>query len=89
LPPYDEYTVAYRDRRAILDPAHAEHTRNGIFSPVIAIAGKLAGTWTREIRRDRVVVRADLLSPAPRAPLAAAVARYAAFHGRAGELARR
>lgn len=86
LPPYDEYTVAYRDRSAILDPAHAEHSGNGIFSPVIAIAGKIAGTWTREIRRDRVVVRAKLLSPAARAPLAAAVARYGAFHGRAGEL---
>jgi hypothetical protein len=87
LPPYDEYTVAYRDRGAILDPAHAEQTGNGIFSPVIAIAGTLAGTWTREIRRDRVVVRARLLRPAARAPLAAAVARYAAFHSRAGELA--
>lgn len=89
LPPYDEYTVAYRDRGAILDPAHAAHTGNGIFSPVIAIAGQIAGTWTRELRRDRVVVRANLLRPAAAAaPLAAAVARYAAFHGRAGELAR-
>lgn len=87
LPPYDEYTVAYRDRSAILDPAHAERTGNGIFSPVITIAGTIAGTWTREIRRDRIVVRANLLRRAARAPLAAAVARYAAFHGRAGELA--
>jgi hypothetical protein len=87
LPPYDEYTVAYRDRSAVLDPAHAEHTGNGIFSPVIAISGKLAGTWTRELRRDRIVVHADLLRPAAHAPLAAAVTRYAAFHGRTGELA--
>ena len=88
LPPYDEYTVAYRDRSAILDPAYAERMRNGIFSPVIAIAGELAGTWRREIRGERVIVRADLLRAAARAPLAAAVARYAAFHGRAGELVR-
>jgi hypothetical protein len=87
LPVYDEYTVAYRDRSAVLDPAHAEATGNGIFSPVIAIAGKLAGTWTRELRRDRLVVRAHLLRPSAHAPLAAAVTRYAAFHGRTGELA--
>src|SRR5262249_964057 len=88
LPPYDEYTVAYRDRAAILDPARAKQTRNGIFSPVIVVDGRVAGTWTREIRPQRVAVVVVGSRKRARKPLAAAVARYGAFHGRPGELRR-
>ena len=82
LPPYDEFTVAYLDRSAALDPADAARARNGIFSPTIVIDGRIAGTWTRiEKPRDVTVVprlfRA-LTKPESRA-LEAAVARYRAF----------
>jgi len=56
LPAYDEYTVAFRDRAAILDPAHAAATRNGIFSPVVLVDGRIAGTWKRV--KGQVVVSA-------------------------------
>jgi len=88
LPPYDELTVAYRDRSAVLDPAHAEATRNGIFSPVIVVDGRIAGTWTRQLARDRIVVRASLLRRVATPGLDAAVARFGAFHGRTAELRR-
>lgn len=61
LPPYDEYAVAYRDRSAILDEAHAAATRNGIFSPVVLVDGHIAGTWRRETTRDDVRVVIDML----------------------------
>ena len=88
LPPYDELTVAYRDRSAVLDPAHAEATRNGIFSPVIVVDGRIVGTWTREMTRHRIVVRASLLRRVAAPGLDAAVARFGAFHGRSAELRR-
>ena len=81
LPPYDEYTVAYRDRRAALDPKHAVATRNGIFNPVIVGDGRIAGTWTPKNRTDGVTVATRLLPgiDAPARALDAAVARYRAF----------
>jgi hypothetical protein len=85
LPPYDEYTVAYRDRSAALDPKHAAATRNGIFHPIIVIDGRVAGTWARRIDRDGIVIA---LKPVAR-PTAAqsraiadAAARYGRFLGR-------
>jgi len=47
LPPYDEYTIAYKDRSAVLDPAYTIQTRNGIFSPIIIVDGCIVGTWKR------------------------------------------
>ena len=59
LPPYDEYTVAYRDRSAALDPKHAAAARNGIFSPTFVIDGRIAGTWTRRLAKRRGHDRAE------------------------------
>ena len=84
LPPYDEYTVAYLDRSAALDPRHAAASRNGI-CPTLVIDGRIAGTWGRRLTRDGVVVTiapfARLSAAAARA-VAAASARYARFLGR-------
>lgn len=90
LPPWDEFTVAYRDRDAFLDPAHANRARNGIFSAVVTIDGRIAGLWRRREKDDRVVVEADLFGRHPRAALTSlerAVARYAEFRGLDGWLA--
>ncbi|MEW6732756.1 MAG: winged helix DNA-binding domain-containing protein [Acidobacteriota bacterium] len=56
LPPYDEYTVAYKDRSAVLDPFYAKQAGNGIFSPVIIIDGQVVGTWKRTFKKGSVVV---------------------------------
>ncbi|HEY3818246.1 MAG TPA: winged helix DNA-binding domain-containing protein [Polyangiaceae bacterium] len=84
LPAYDESTVAYFDRSAFLDATHAARTKNGIFSPVVLVAGRIAGTWRRRTARDRVVVTTDLFER-PSGPLARlldrALARYGAFLG--------
>lgn len=85
LPAYDEYTVAYKDRSAVLDPAYAEQTGNGIFNPTIAVDGQIVGTWKRTFKKDGVVITQDLfrsLSEAENQAIAAAVERYGRFIGK-------
>jgi hypothetical protein len=84
LPSYDEYTVAYRDRSAILDPAHAARARNGIFSPVVTIDGRIEGTWRRQTKKDGVTITATLFeapSQGVRRALDGVAKRYGDFLG--------
>ncbi len=84
LPPYDEYTVAYKDRRAFLDPMNFERAKNGIFSPVIVVNGRIVGLWKRTIKKAITVVEAELFAPlgdSTAHALAAAVERYGQFLG--------
>jgi hypothetical protein len=84
LPPYDEYTVAYRDRSAALDPAHAAAARNGIFSPTILIDGRIVGTWTRRLAGSSVTIALQPFAPltgSRRRAVLAAAARYGRFIG--------
>jgi hypothetical protein len=83
LPPYDEYTVAYKDRGAVLDPAFAGRTSHGL-GPVILVNGHIAGTWKRTIKKDEVMLTPDLfleLNGSESVALATSVSRYAAFLG--------
>jgi hypothetical protein len=92
LPVYDEYTVAYRDRSAVLVPEYAERREagNGIFSPSIVARGQVVGVWKRVLKRGSVVVTPipfRPLSKAERGGLAAAAERYGAFLGATGAVA--
>lgn len=84
LPAWDEYTVAYRERGAFLDAAHASRAGNGIFKPALLADGRIAGTWKRTLRKTGVEIVADWFVE-PAAPLRkafdAAASRYAAFLG--------
>jgi hypothetical protein len=85
LPPYDEYTVAYQDRRAALDPRHASAARNGILGPTILLDGRIIGTWTRQLTSDAVTIALTpfaKLTGARRQAVAAAADRYGRFLGR-------
>jgi hypothetical protein len=93
LPNYDEYTVAYRDREAIVDPRAAPpigpRDDNPIFANVVVVNGQVAGTWTRATRKRGVAVAvtpARRLTTAERRGLAEAVERYAAFLDTPAEL---
>lgn len=84
LPPYDEYTVAYKDRDAVLDPAYAKQAGNGIFSPVIVLDGRIVGTWKRSFKQHTVIMTAQPFSPlseTERHALEAAARRYGKFLG--------
>jgi len=84
LPPYDEYTVAYKDRSAALNPLYAKQSGNGIFSPTIVIDGQVVGTWKRTIKKDALIITPSLfekLSKANVRALAEAAGRYGKFLG--------
>jgi hypothetical protein len=85
LPPYDEYTVAYKDRSAVLDPAYGERTGNGIFSPTVVVDGRVVGTWSRAFQKNAVTITTTLFEPLSAAQARAledAQARYRAFLGK-------
>ncbi|HEX6607183.1 MAG TPA: winged helix DNA-binding domain-containing protein [Chloroflexia bacterium] len=90
LPNYDEYIVAYTDRRAVHDAAAHDLDARGniLFSHTIVLDGRVVGTWKRTLRRAAVVLETTLLAPlapAATAAVAAATARYGAFLGLAVE----
>jgi hypothetical protein len=83
LPAFDEYTVAYRDRAAVLEPAHARQAESmGILRPAIVVNGRVVGTWTRTLGKRSVAVNVSpftRLGSRARRAVAAAARRYAAF----------
>jgi Winged helix DNA-binding domain len=86
LPAYDEYTVAYKDRSAVLDMEYAKlpNYGHGIFNPTIVVGGQVVGTWKRALKKDSLAI-----SPSPFAKLnraetravAEAANRYGKFLG--------
>ncbi len=63
LPPYDEYTVAYGDRRAILRTEGAPTDPFVILGPVIVVEGQLVGSWKRTLTRDAALLTLTLFVP--------------------------
>lgn len=60
LPNFDEYTVAYRDRSALVDPRrpfdHSALSFGSVLANVVTIDGLVRGTWRRSERRDGAAV---------------------------------
>ena len=87
LPGFDEYVLGYRDRSAVLDPVNAQRIcpgGNGVFNPTIVIDGRVAGTWRRALKKDRVVIEMAPFRPLTSAEynaLGAAADRYGEFLG--------
>jgi hypothetical protein len=83
LPAFDEYTVAYRDRGAVVGAAHARRVEGmSLLRPVIVVNGRVAGTWARRLGKGSVEL--DLRpftrpGPTARRAVTAAARRYAAF----------
>jgi winged helix DNA-binding protein len=86
LPPFDEYTVAYKDRSAVI---HSTHTRRpdaatAVLGPTVLLDGRAVGTWKRTLKREAVFIETSLwttLKRAERDALDAAVQRYGEFLG--------
>jgi hypothetical protein len=86
LPAYDEYTVAYKDRSAVLDPAHAKQANsgNGILYPIIVVGGQVVGTWNRELKKNTLAISQSPFAKLKRAEnqaIAEAASRYGKFLG--------
>ena len=86
LPNFDEFTVAYRDRSALLDPklpfdgkAFAYYRdaspMGGILSNVVTIDGRVRGAWSRVLAPG--LVKIDVRELAPLSPAEAAAVRRA------------
>ncbi|GGM82934.1 hypothetical protein GCM10010967_13310 [Dyadobacter beijingensis] len=87
IPPYDELTIGYADRRAAMDDAVAQNrdSGNGIFKPVVMVKGKVVGLWRRTEKKDSVAIEINPLSRLPvsaEKSLEAAGAAYARFIGK-------
>ena len=86
LPPFDEYTVAYKDRSAVLDPSYAKlmNTGYGIFKPIVVVDGQIVGIWKREFKKNSLVIEVspfNSLTKADQQKIARAADRYAKFLG--------
>jgi hypothetical protein len=87
LPNFDEYIVAYADRRTICDAAHAETVDargNVLFNHTIVLDGKVAGTWKRSLTKRVVTIEVKPFVPMKTAQsrkIATAADRYGAFLG--------
>jgi hypothetical protein len=84
LPAFDEYTVAYKDRSAVLNPTYTKHANsgNGILYPTIVVDGQVVGTWKRTLKKDTVVITPNPFAKLKRAEtlaLAEAASRYGKF----------
>lgn len=93
LPPFDELLVAYRDRRAALDPGYNQLVvpgANGMFNPIVVIDGRVVGTWKRSLKRDRVTLTFTPFTQwtdAQAQALMSAATRYGDFLGKPAVIA--
>ncbi|MDF2772392.1 MAG: hypothetical protein K0S86_1886 [Geminicoccaceae bacterium] len=86
LPAWDEYTVAYRVRDAVLDPNHATkvNTGGGVLKPVIVVRGQVVASWQRTLGKAGVIVTPTWfarLAPTDARAIAEAARRYGKFLG--------
>jgi hypothetical protein len=77
---YDEY-ISYHDRSAIFDKSRVAKL---IFAHLIVSNGSIKGTWNRVIKRNGLIVEADLIDPLSRVEgraVSSAARRYGDFLG--------
>lgn len=83
---YDEYISSYKDRGAMIDKRHADRLRGMVnaLSYVVAVDGRIVGTWRRTLKKTSVVIETSTFAPLKRAEkqaVARAAERYGAFLG--------
>lgn len=55
LPGFDEYLLGYKDRGAVLAAVYATNVvpgNNGVFFPMVVVAGQVSGTWKRTLGKN-------------------------------------
>lgn len=86
LPAFDEYTVAYKDRGAVLHPSHTRlpNAAGAVLGPTVILDGQAVGTWKRTLKKESVLIEMSLwktLKRDERSALDAAAQRYGEFVG--------
>ena len=90
LPAFDEYTVAYKDRRAIFSHSKQAFSSHDMLGPTIILDGKVVGTWKRTLKQGTVIVTPTLFTSLKKThehALIEAARRYGAFLGLPGQVA--
>jgi hypothetical protein len=87
LPGFDEYMLGYKDRSAAIPAAQlaALTPKNGMFSPIIVIKGRVVGTWKRALTKKPIVIEMSPFAPMTRSQSCAAEAAAMRFREYAGE----
>ena len=89
LPAWDEYVVAYKDRSAALDPASTANPGSGVGLSLVAIDGRIRGSWRRSLSGSTVRVSVtfrNAVTRDERRAVEAGAARYGRFLGREVEV---
>lgn len=86
LPAFDEYNVAYKDRRTVveLDGGKPRLAAWDLLNPTIVIDGKVIGTWKAKMNNQSVTIAIQPSRPLKKPEklaIAAAADRYGAFIG--------
>ena len=86
LPAFDEYTVAYKDRAAVLHPSHTRRANaaGAVLGPTVILDGEAVGNWKRTMKKDSVLIETSLwtsLKGRERSALDEAAQRYGEFVG--------
>lgn len=84
LPAYDEYTIAYKNHDAILDPSYLDMAKSAVYNGVIAMNGQLVGNWKRTLEKKQVMIETALfrpLSESEHEALVATAQRYGEYQG--------
>jgi hypothetical protein len=85
LPLYDEYLIAYKDRRAAIDPSRwTRAAARDPFSAPVVVNGEVVGGWKRVQKRDRITIALTPFTRLPKQHVAAvgdAARAYSRFVG--------
>lgn len=88
LPPFDEYTVAYKDRTAAHPQANTAEIGHGIDANLI-VDGQIVGTWKRTLQKEQIVITPSYFTVpdvAEKRALEAAATHFGSFLGRSVEV---
>ena len=83
---YDELISSYKERGAMVEPRHAKKLigKGNALTAVIAIDGRIVGTWKRKVTAKAVTIETRPFEPLSRASaraIVAAAGRYGEFLG--------
>ncbi len=81
LPPFDEYTVAYKDRKDVLDPKFYTEAVFGL-KPIIINDGQVVGTWKSIAKKDGILIETNLFGTTVDGTITSAYKRYEQFMGK-------
>jgi hypothetical protein len=85
LPPFDEYTVAYKDRTAICDVDQTKRSTmaGGLLGPVVLVDGKVIGSWKLKNEDQSITIGVKplgRLNKTEKLAIMKAADRYANYH---------